>query len=69
MIIRPPQQGQRRAGETSSAGLSASLRGLGRILSRGEQLSGALDVVRTHRAGEQAVVTDAVSDVLRLLSD
>ena len=27
MIIRPPQQGQRRAGETSSAGLSASCEG------------------------------------------
>jgi hypothetical protein len=26
MIIRPPQQGQRRAGETSSAWLSASAR-------------------------------------------
>ena len=29
MIIRPPQQGQRRAGETSSARLSASREGWG----------------------------------------
>jgi hypothetical protein len=29
MIIRPPQQGQRRAGETSSVGLSASREGWG----------------------------------------
>ena len=29
MIIRPPQQGQRRAGEMSSAGLSASREGWG----------------------------------------
>ena len=35
-------------------------RGLGRILRRGEQLSGALDVLSANRAGEQAVVADAV---------
>ena len=32
----------------------------GRILRRGEQLSGALDVPSANRAGEQAVVADAV---------
>ncbi len=35
-------------------------RGLGRALRRGEQLSGSLDVVRPHRAGQQAVMSDAV---------
>ena len=33
---------------------------MGRILRRGEQLSDALDVVRSNRAGEQAVMSDAV---------
>ena len=60
MIIRPPQHGQRRAGGTSSAstvGLGAQ--GWG-ALRRGEQLAGALDVVRPNRAGEEAVMADAV---------
>jgi hypothetical protein len=35
-------------------------RRLGRILRRGDQLSGALDVVRSKRAGDETVVADAV---------
>jgi hypothetical protein len=42
-----------------TVGLGA--RRLGRILRRGEQLSGAFDVVGSNRAGEQAVMSDAVS--------
>ncbi len=60
MIIRPPQQGQRRAGGTSSASLSASARERWGALRRGEQLADALDVVRSNRSGEQAVMSDAV---------
>ena len=50
MIIRPPQQGQRRAGETVFSPTVGLARRLGRILCRGEQLSGALDVVRPRTA-------------------
>ena len=45
MIIRPPQQGQRRAGETSSARCRPRRGRWGASLRRGEQLPGALDVV------------------------
>ena len=41
-----------------SVGLGA--RRLGGILRRGEQSSCTLDIVRSNRAGEQAVVADAV---------
>ena len=61
MIIRPPQQGQRRAGEGASASPSVSAcEPLGRSLGRGERLADALDVAGSNRAGEQAVVADAV---------
>ncbi len=61
MIIRPPQHGHWRAGE-GRFGLAVRLgaRALGRGLGRGEQLADALDVVGSNRAGEQAVVADAV---------
>jgi len=52
MIMRPPQQGQRRAGETSSASPSTS--------SGGRSGASALDVAGSDRAGEEAVVADAV---------
>jgi hypothetical protein len=62
MIIRPPQHGQRRAGETSSAWLSALLRGhWGSAPAVREQLPRALDVLKVNRAGQQAVVADAVA--------
>ena len=61
MIIRPPQQGQRRAGETVSAWLFAS------ACERSGAASGAASAWRTrsmllrpNRAGEEAVVADAV---------
>ena len=57
MIIRPPQHGHRCAGEGLSASLSASA---GEVLGRGEHLANAVDIARSNRAGEQAVVTDAV---------
>ena len=60
MIIRPPQQGQGRAGEVFSVTVGLGTRRLGSILRRGEQLSRPLDVVRSDRAGEQAVVADTV---------
>ena len=62
MIIRPPQQGQRRAGEDVfglAAGLGAWALGSGSR--RREQLPSALDVVRSKRAGDEAVVADGVS--------
>ena len=60
MIIRPPQHGHRRAGE-GGLGLAVCLGGRRWAgLGRGEQLSGALDVAGANRAGEQAVVADAV---------
>ena len=61
MIIRPPQHGQRRGGERSSVRLSASAReGSGAFCARGEHLADALDVAGANRAGEEAVVADAV---------
>jgi hypothetical protein len=61
MIIRPPQHGHRRAVGGVSVSLSASARSLSRgCVGRGEQLANALDVVRSNRAGDEAVMADAV---------
>ena len=61
MIIRPPQQGQRRAGEDVFGRHCRPRRAnAGARLGRGERLAGALDVARSNRAGEEAVVADAV---------
>ena len=57
MIIPPPQQGQRGAGETASAWPSVSAwKTLGCSLGRSERLADAPDVAGSDRAGEEAVV-------------
>ncbi len=43
-----------------SVGVGVSGRAFGRDFGRGEQVSSALDVVCSKRAGEQAVMSDAV---------
>src|SRR5271165_1777680 len=60
MIIRPPQHGHRRKDDWLSVAVGVGGRAIGRDFGRGEQLADALDVVRANRAGEQAVVADAV---------
>jgi len=55
-IIRPPQQGHRRAGEGVSASPSASAHGRSGAASAWR----ARDVAGSNRAGEEAVVADAV---------
>ena len=61
MIIRPPQQGQRRAGETSSARLSASREGWGAFSAAASSCRARSMLSARNRAGEQAVMADAVT--------
>ena len=61
MIIRPPQHGQRRAGERSSARLSASAgEGWGAFSVAASICLARSMLSSANRAGEQAVVADAV---------
>ena len=60
MIIRPPQQGQRRAGETSSARLSASREGWGAFSAAASNCRARSMLSRSNRAGDEAVMSDAV---------
>ena len=59
-IIRPPQHGQRRAGETSSARLSASREGWGAFSAAASNCRARSMLSGSNRAGEEAVVSDAV---------
>jgi len=59
MIMRPPQQGHRHAGDWGfRLVVGLGRRGVGRGCS--EQLAGALEVAGSNRSGEQAVVADAM---------
>lgn len=61
MIIRPPQHGHRRAGEGVSVSLSAlASRFEASPWAAASNLARALDVARSNRSSEQAVVADAM---------